>query len=131
MLKVAHIPWWKDLKASGRMTMFSHIISEVLNEPNTLCWAHWQAAAFRLPLVQQEGAGWWAFPPTIPGLQLKDLMPYPTSSDFWVMRQHKIMALARALQACAKESGLPTGVLCDAAWEQQKVRGSPGNPQWQ
>ena len=30
------------------------------------------------------------------------------------------MALARALQACAEESGFPTGVLCDAVWELQR-----------
>ena len=29
------------------------------------------------------------------------------------------MAFARVLQACAKKSGFPTGVLCDVAWELQ------------
>ena len=47
-------------------------------------------------------------------------MPSPASSDFQVLRQQKTMALARALQAYPKESGFPTGVLCDAVWELQR-----------
>ena len=120
MVKIAHIYWWKDLRASGKKTMFSHILSEGLNEFETLHWACWQAAVFWLPLAQQEAAGWWAPPPAIPRLQLRNFMPSPTSSDFLVLRQQKTMTLARVLQACTKELGSPTGVLCDAVWEQQR-----------
>ena len=35
------------------------------------------------------------------------------------MRQQKTLALAWALQAHTKESGFPTGVFCDVAWELQ------------
>ena len=47
-------------------------------------------------------------------------MPSPASSDFWIMRKQKTMALGRALQAYTEESWFPTGVLCDAAWELQQ-----------
>ena len=104
---------------SGKRTMFSHIICNSLNKLEALGLAHWQAVAFWLPQAQQEAAGWWAPPLAIPRLQLGDYMPSPASSDFWIMRQQKTMALARALQACAKESGFPTGVLCDVAQELQ------------
>ena len=40
--------------------------------------------------------------------------------DFQVVRQEKTLALAQALQACAKGSGAQTGVLCNSAWELQK-----------
>ena len=56
--------------------MFSCVIHEGLNECEALFWAHWQAVALWLPLAQQEAAGWWAPPPTIPRLQLRDFMPY-------------------------------------------------------
>ena len=85
--------------------MYSCIISEGLNDPEALHWAHWQTATFWLPLAQWEVAGWWTPPPMIPGLQFGDFMPSTASSDFWIMRQHNTMALAWVLQACAKESG--------------------------
>ena len=103
----------------GQMTMFSHILHESLSESKGLCLAHWQAATFQLPQPQQEAARLWASPLAIPGLHLKDYMPSPDSSNFWIMRQQKTLALAMVLQACADESGFPTGVLCDVAWELQ------------
>ena len=120
MLKIIHISWWKYLKASGRMTMSSHTLSKGLTKHEALHWAHWQAVAFQLPLAQQEAAGWWAPLPTIPDFNLEISCLPPTSSDFWVMRQQKTMALAMVLQACTEESGFPTGVLCDAALEPQR-----------
>ena len=57
--------------------------------------------------AQQEMAGWWAPPPTIPRLHLEDYMPSPASSNFQIMRQQKTLALARVLQACNGESGFP------------------------
>ena len=119
MLKIPHIPWWKTLMPSGKITMFSHILCENLNKPKALCLACWQAAAFWLPWAQQETAGWWDPPPAIPRLHLEDYMPYPASSYFWIMGQQMTTALARSLQACAEKSGFPTGVLCDVAWELQ------------
>ena len=100
---------------SGKRTMFSHILCESLNELKALHLACWQAAMFWLPQAQQEAAGWWAPPLTIPRASPQRLHAFPTSSDFWIMRQQKTMALARALQACTEESGFPTGVLCDVA----------------
>ena len=102
------------------MTVFSHILLESLSEPNALCLVHWQAAVFWLPRVQQETAGWWATPLTNPRLHFKDYMPSPTSPNFQIMRQQKTLALARVLQAHDEESGFPTGVLCDVAWELQQ-----------
>ena len=40
------------------------------------------------------------------------------------MRQEKTLALALVLQACAKESEFPTGVLCNPVWELQKCMAS-------
>ena len=40
--------------------------------------------------------------------------------DFQVMRQEKTLALAWALQACAKELGAPVGILFDAVHELQR-----------
>ena len=119
MLRIPHIHWWKVLIPCGRRTMFSHILCESLNELEALCLAHWQVVIFQLPQVQQGAVGWWTPPLAISGLHLEDYMPSPASSNFWIMRQQKTMALARALQACTEEAGFPTGVLCDVAWELQ------------
>ena len=76
----------------------------------------WQAAAFRLPAIQQEASRWWDAPPWLSRLHPQNCMPIPDASgpkDFWVMRQEKTQALAWVLQACAGESEAPTGILCD------------------
>ena len=115
MIKITHCPWWKELKASSRMVMHSDIISEDLMKPQALHWACWQAAAFWLPLAQQEASGWWDALPRFCGLcRVKFLTHTSVSSprDFWAVRQEKTLALAWVMQACAKESGFPTGVLC-------------------
>ena len=75
--KIPHRPWWKTLMPCGWMTMFSCILGKSLNEPEALCLSHWQVAAFWLPWVQQEVAGWWASPLTIPGIHLKHYMLSP------------------------------------------------------
>ena len=74
----------------------------------------WQVVVFRLPAIQQVA---------LTRLHPHDFMPIIDASSpkgFWVMRQEKTMALVCMLQACAKESGAPTGILCDAAWEIQR-----------
>ena len=120
-MKIAQTHSWKELKDSSRVTMYSCIISEGLNNPKALHWACWKAAAFQLPLAQQVAAGWWALLPAIPELQLRDFMPSTaSSSNFQVMRQQRTMALAWVLPACTEESGFLAGVLCDSAWELQK-----------
>ena len=103
----------------GQIRMFPCILCKCLNESNALCLVHWQVVVFWLPWAQQEAAGWWTSPLAIPELHLQDYMPSPTSSNFQIMRQQKTMALAKLLQACTKESGFPTGVLCDVMWELQ------------
>ena len=53
----------------------------------------------------------------IGGLHPHDFMPVTDASgprNFWVMRQEKTLALAQVLQACAKEYGASTVVLCNA-----------------
>ena len=77
MLKIPHIHWWKTLMPSGKRMMFSHILCKSLSKPKTLHLAQLQAAAFQLPQAQQEAAGWWVSPLTIPRLHLKDHMPSP------------------------------------------------------
>ena len=115
MLKITHRYWWKTLMPCGWMTVFSHVLCESLSKSKALHLACWQTVAFQLPLDQQETAGWWAPPPTIPRLHLEDYMPSPASSNFRRMREQMTLALARALQAHAEESGCPTGVLSEVA----------------
>ena len=117
MLKIPHRHWWKTLMSCGQMTVFSHIPCQSFSESEALHLAHWQEVSFQLPQAQQETAGWWAPPLAIPRLHLKDYMPSPTYSNFWIMRQQKTLVLARAWQTHAEESGFPTGVLCDVVWE--------------
>ena len=80
------------------------------------------AAAFRLPVAQQEASGWWDTPPALHGLCPQDFLPPTTASNSqnWVMRQAKMLALAQALQACAEASGAKTGILCKAARKLQQ-----------
>ena len=52
-------------------------------------------------------------------LCIKNYMPSPASSSFQIMRKRKTLALARVLQTHAKESGCPTRVLCEVAWQLQ------------
>ena len=123
MMKITHCPWWKELKASRRMTVGSHIISEGLTKPEALHWTHWQAVAFWLPLAQQEASGWWDAPPRFCKLHQVKFLTHTNVSgprNFWTVRQEKTLALAQTLQACAVESGFPTGFFCKAAWELQK-----------
>ena len=120
MLKIPHRYWWKTLMPCGQMTMFSHMLCKSLSESEALHLACWQAVVFQLPQTQQETAAWWTPPPTIPRLHLKDYMSSPTSSNFWIMRQQKILALLRALKDHVEESGFPTGILCVAARELQQ-----------
>ena len=62
-------------------------------------------------------------PPEFSRLHPTDFLFYTDASgprDFQTMRQEKTLALARALEACAEELGVPTGILCESAWELQK-----------
>ena len=103
----------------GWRTMFSHVLCMSLHKPKALQLAHWKAAVFWLPWVQQETAGLWSPPLAIPRLHLRDYMPSPASSNFWIMRQQKTVDIARAQQACAEESGFPRGVLCEVVRQLQ------------
>ena len=105
MLKIPHIPWQKTLMPSGKRTMFSCVLCDSLNKPESLHLAHWQAATFWLPQAQQEAAGWCAPPLTMPGLQLRDYMPSPASPNFWIMRQQKTTALARCCRPVPRSQG--------------------------
>ena len=64
--------------------------------------------------------------PWIGRLHPQEFIPDTDASGpktFQVMRQEKTLTLAWAQQACAQESGAPTGVSCYAAWELQKCMG--------
>ena len=103
--------------------MGSHIISEGLSNPEALHWAHWQAAAFWLPLAQWEASGGWDSPPGFCRLCHIQFLTHTNVSgprDFLAMRQEKTLALAWALQACTGKRGFHTGVLCKSLWELQK-----------
>ena len=105
--------------------MGTHLIREGLSNSKALQCAWWQAAAFRLPLAQHEASGWWDASPTFSGLCLIDFLFHTDASGpryFWAVRQEKTLALAQALWACAKELGVPTGILCESAWELQSAR---------
>ena len=97
MEKTIHPHWWKELKASGMVSMGSHMIREVLCDLEALQWLHCQVAAFRLPLAQHEASGLWNTSPQFIRLHPTDIMLHSVASgprDFWAMRQEKTLALA-------------------------------------
>ena len=108
----------EELKASGIGAVGSHMVKEGLSDSETLQWAHWQVTAFRLPLALHEASGCWDGPPWLTGLCPTYFMLHTGASgprDIWAMRQEKTLALAQALQACTKESGVTTGILWELA----------------
>ena len=58
MEKTIHPHWWKELKASWKVSMGIHLIREGLSNSEALQQTCWQVAAFRLPLAQHEASGW-------------------------------------------------------------------------
>ena len=115
MENTIHPHWWKELKASGRVSMDSHMVREGLSNSEGLQEACWQVAVCGLPLAQLEALGWWDAPSWFSRLCPSDFMFHTNSSiprDFWAVRQEKTIALAWVLQVCTKELGVPTGVLC-------------------
>ena len=104
------------------VSMGTHLIRKSLSDSKGLLHAWWKVVAFRLPLAQHEALGWLGAPPGFSRLHLMDFLVHTVVSgprDFWNMQQEKTLALAQALQACAEESGVPTGVLCKSVWELQ------------
>ena len=117
-----HPHWWKEIKASGRVSMGSHIVKEGYSDYKAQHYVQWQVATFRLPAIQ-EASGWWDVLPWLCRLFPQDFMPITDTSspkDFWIVMQEKALALAQRLQTCAKESGAQTGILCDAAHDLQR-----------
>ena len=79
--------------------------------------------AFWLPLAQYEALGWCDAPPWFRRLHPTDFMLHTDASgprDFRALRKGKTLALAKVLQTCIKESGVPTGILCGLAKVLQK-----------
>ena len=104
--------WWQEIKAIG-----SHIVKEGYSNYKAEHYAQCQAVAFRLLATQQEALGWLESPSWLCGLYPQDFITItdtPSPTDLWVMSQEKTLALAQVLQACARESGALTGILCDA-----------------
>ena len=123
MEMTVHHHQWKEIKASGRVSMGSHIVWESLCDTKELHYAQWQVAAFRLALAQNEALGWWDAPSWLSRLCSQDFMPHTKTSgtkDFWSMRQEKTLALACALHTCAERSGMPTRVPCNSTRELQR-----------
>ena len=76
-------------------------------------------AVFQLPEAQDEKYGWLKAQTCLAGLSHRDFLPEsPTMiqgpRDIHVVRCNKMVALARALQQCTIQSGVPPGVLCGA-----------------
>ena len=90
-----HPYWWKELRASERVSMGRHIMRECLTDAEALHYVQWQAAAFRLPLTQKETSGWWDAPPWFHRLCPQDFMIHTDASgtkDFQTVRQEKTLA---------------------------------------
>ena len=51
-----HLHWWKELKALYRGSVGD------LSNAQAPQLAQWQAAAFQLPVAQEEASGWWKAP---------------------------------------------------------------------
>ena len=88
-----------------RVSMGSHIIREGLCNSETLHWAQWQVAAFRMPLAQHMTLGWSGAPPWLSGLCHQDFMPHTEASgtkDFQTMRQEKTLACPCTADLCRK-----------------------------
>ena len=87
---------------------------------NTFVWelTQKQITAFRLPVVQANVSGWWEAPCSICILGWRDFLPH---SDLGGMRdlrqtqQEETLVLVQALQHCMERSGVPSGVLFNAA----------------
>ena len=116
-----HPPWWKEIKASGKLNVGECILQKEYDEYSTQHYASWQVSAFRLPLAQQEASGWWDVPPSLHRLCPQDFLP-PASDpwNFQAICQEKTLGLARVLQVCAEASGSKPGVLCGAVRELQQ-----------
>ena len=90
-----------------------------------------QAAPFRLPTAQREKYGWWNTPPSLVNLECQDFLPPSPSRpqgprDIWVVRRDQMVGLARALQHCAKWSGLPPAYSA----VQSRTSANASNPCW-
>ena len=72
-----HPHWWKEIRASKRITMRSMTLRKCLNTPEALHYAQWQVVAFRLPLAQQEASSWWEAPLCLCGLCPRISCPTP------------------------------------------------------
>ena len=118
MEKITHPHWWKELKASGRVSIGIQLIREGLSNSKAFQQAHWQVTVFRLPLAQHEVLGWLDALPAFRRLHLTDFLFHTDASgprDFWAVRQEKTLALAQVLQDCTEEMGVPKGILCESA----------------
>ena len=80
---------------------------EEYDEYSAQHYALWQAAAFRLPLVQQEASCWWDTPPILQGLHPQDFLSHGSDPEYFqIIQQGKTLAVVRVLQGCADASGV-------------------------
>ena len=124
MERTRHPCCWKEIKSSGRVSIGSQIIREGISNSEALHYAWWQVVAFRLPATQHDASGWWDVPSWLSRLCPNEFMLHSDTfgpKDYQANRKEKTLALAQALQVCAKGSGAPTGVLCHLAWELQNT----------
>ena len=114
-----HPHWWREIKVSGRTSLGVHIVKEGHNDFVAQHYALWEAAAFRLPVAQQEASEWWDTHPYSIGFvhRISYLPLLPQTPGLQGLEAGKDVALAQALQACVEASGAQTGILCEAARE--------------
>ena len=85
MSRIGHPHWWKEVRASGRVSMGEHIMRECNLNDEVQHYAIWQVVAFRLPLAQQDALGWWDAPPWLSRLCPQDFMPITDASTLWIL----------------------------------------------
>ena len=67
-----HPHWWREIKASGKVSVGAHAMHREYNDFLAQNYALWQVAAFKLPLAQQEASGWQDALPTLQRLWPQD-----------------------------------------------------------
>ena len=90
--------WWRELGDIGNV-----LVQKMACQ---------QATDIRLPAAQQEWYGMWTAPPSLRVLGQRDYLPpadFKAMRDYWEVWVEETVALAKALQRCAINSGMPQG----------------------
>ena len=74
-----HSHWWREIKASGKITLGACIVHMGYTDPVAKHYTLWQVAAIRLHVAQQEASRWWDGPSMLHGALSTGL--FPPASD--------------------------------------------------